>query len=314
MKGGICTFGYVRVTRSELRVREYEAYQATYCGLCRSMGKCTGQCSRMTLSYDFVFLALTRLSLLGEEFGFDRKRCIAHPLRKRSYMKRNKTLDYCSGAAALLNYHKVRDDLSDEGGFKKLSAALLLPFVAHGRKKALRMGLSELDGKISDGLRRLSELEKENRASVDEPARIFGEILGDILSYGIEGDGARVAHTLGASVGKWIYIADALDDWSEDAEKGRYNPFILLYGKERPDEGELDGIKIALKNELCSAEGALDLIDFENSDIKNIVQNILFLGLPSKIDEIASEDSRSRSQSKGKGKGKNKNARKDKDK
>ena len=60
-------FGYVKPHNPELRMRDYECYRAYYCGLCRAMGKCTGQCSRMTLSYDFVFLAAVRCYLAGEE-------------------------------------------------------------------------------------------------------------------------------------------------------------------------------------------------------------------------------------------------------
>ena len=285
--GGLFMFGYVRVNKPEMKVREYELYRSTYCGLCRSMGKCTGQCSRMTLSYDFAFLALTRISVLGEGFELDKGPCIAHPFHKRSYMRSNPTLEYCAAAAALLNYHKVRDDLTDERGAKKLRAVLLLPFVSAARRRAIKkFGLASLDGRISEGLRSLSEMEKEKLPSVDEPARIFGRILADITAYGIEGDRARVAYAFGMSVGKWIYIADALDDWREDAESGSYNPFILLYGNELPDEESVDGIRIALKNELCSAEGAFDLIDPENEDIKNIIANILFLGLPLRIEEI----------------------------
>ncbi len=283
-------FGYVRVNKPQLRVREYEFYRASYCGLCRAMGKCTGQCSRMTLSYDFAFLALLRVALTKDGIDFHSKRCIAHPLKKRSYMKRNPTLEYCAGAAALLNYHKVKDDLSDERGFKRLRAVALLPFMKYSRKRAIRkLNLSELDGRISTGLSRLAEIERARPASVDEPARAFGEILGDIVAFGLCGDGERVARALGVSVGKWIYVADALDDWEEDAKKGRYNPFILLYGKNSPDEGELEGIRIALKNELCSAESAFDLIEFENDDVKNIVMNILYLGMPHRIDSISAE-------------------------
>ena len=60
-------FGYVRPHNPELRMRDYECYRAYYCGLCRAMGKCTGQCSRLTLSYDFVFLAAVRCYLADEE-------------------------------------------------------------------------------------------------------------------------------------------------------------------------------------------------------------------------------------------------------
>lgn len=243
----------------------------------------------MTLSYDFAFLALTRIALVRDEVAIGNKRCIAHPLQKRTYLKNNPTLEYCSAAAALLNYHKVRDDLSDEKGSKKLRALILLPFVAHSRKKALKLGLSELDKKIEGRLAELDRLEKAAKASVNEPAAVFGELLGDIVDYGLDKTEARIAHSLGVAVGKWIYIADALDDWEEDGKKGRYNPFISLYSKDRPSEGDLEGIKIALKNELYSAESAFDLIEFENTDIKNIIANILYLGLPTRIEDIIRE-------------------------
>ena len=142
-------FGYVRVNSAELKVREYETYRGAYCGLCRSMGKCTGLCSRMTLSYDFAFLVMLRACLENTEIKFSQRRCLAHPLKKRSVMERNDTLDYCARAAAILNFHKIRDDLADEKGLKKLRALLVYPFVAKARKKALKAGLAELDEAVA---------------------------------------------------------------------------------------------------------------------------------------------------------------------
>ena len=51
-------FGYIAVHRPELKVREYEAYEAAYCGLCRSLKRRHGWPGQMTLSYDMTFLAL----------------------------------------------------------------------------------------------------------------------------------------------------------------------------------------------------------------------------------------------------------------
>lgn len=279
-------FGYVRAHSAELKVKEYEAYRGVYCGLCRSMGKCTGQCSRMTLSYDFAFLALLRICISGEAIEFEQRRCIAHPLKKRNMMKSGPTLEYCSRAAAILNYHKIKDDLSDEKGFAKIGAALVLPFVSAARKKALRAGLGELDQSIRALLCELSEIEKKELASVDEPAAVFGEILSQICAYGLEGSNERIAAQIGRSVGKWIYSVDALDDIREDAKRRRYNPFILLYGGEMPSAEQLAPIADALRAALCSAENALDLIECDNRDIKNIVDNIMFLGLPDVTDGV----------------------------
>ena len=283
-------FGYVKVRSAELKVKEYELYRGAYCGLCRSMGKCTGQCSRMALSYDFAFLAMLRLCLGGvDKIEFKQRRCLAHPLKKRNVMERNEALDYCARSAAILGYHKIKDDIADERGFEKMRACLTYPFVASWRRKALKSGLLPLDKKISDALLRLSVLEAQKKSSVDEPAEIFGEILAELTSFGLEGSKARIAYELGMHVGKWIYIVDALDDAQDDQKKKRYNPFLLLYGGRLPQGDELTLISDALKAELCGAEAALDLVETDKESVKNIIENILYLGMPDTVEKIICE-------------------------
>ena len=283
-------FGYVRVKHTELKVKEYEFYRGTYCGLCRSMGKCTGQCSRFALSYDFAFLALLRITFDRSPVEFEQKRCIAHPLKQRNMMKPNASLAYCAGAAALLNYHKICDDLADEKGVKKLRARLVYPWFSHARKKALRAGLSSLDERISELLTELSAVENSDAKSVDAPAEVFGKLLAAIISHGLDDKDARIANALGHAVGKWIYIADALDDWRDDAKKNRYNPFLKLYDGKLPTKEDYESIGLALKNELYEAEAAADLMTFDNEAIEALVSNILFLGLPERIRQIPAED------------------------
>ena len=82
---------------------------------------------------------------------------------------------------------------------------------------------------MREALCRLSALEKERHASVDEPAAVFGDLLALIVSYGYEGDRATLAAHIGRTVGKFIYIADAADDYEKDVKSGSYNPFALLY-------------------------------------------------------------------------------------
>ncbi len=291
-------FGYVRVESSELKVKEYECYRAVYCGLCRAMGKCTGQCSRMTLSYDIAFLAVCRMALLGEIPHFEQKRCFVHPLRKRSVAKRNETLDYCAGAAAILTYHQLCDDLADERGGKHFRARMAKPFAKKWRKRAAKQGLSALDEEVAAGLVRLSAIESKKKSSVDEPAAVFGDILASIMSFGLPEDKARIAEAAGRAIGRWIYIADALDDAADDEARGRYNPFLLLYGHVPTDE-EREGIEIALKNELFFAESAIDLIDFSCEELKSIVYNILYLGMPRRIERINRAEREDREKEKG---------------
>ena len=281
-------FGYVKVDHSELKVKEYEFYRGTYCGLCRSMGKCTGQCSRMTLNYDFVFLAIVRMAIQPQSVCFKQRRCLVHPIKKRNSMERNQALDYCAAASAILNYQKVADDIADEKGFKRLKAKMALPFVAHSRKKALKRDpqLAILDKTVDKKLAELAEIERGEGNSVDIPAECFGQILGEIMSFGFEGADKRVAYELGRNIGAWIYIADAIEDMEEDLKKGRYNPFLKLYGGRIPTEEELDSILCAVKNHLYGAEAAVDLIDIGDGSVKNIIQNIIYLGITNRTDEI----------------------------
>ena len=51
-------FGYIVVHKPELKVKEYETYRASYCGLCHSLKKQSGRIGQLTLSFDMTFLAL----------------------------------------------------------------------------------------------------------------------------------------------------------------------------------------------------------------------------------------------------------------
>ncbi len=282
-------FGYIKTYAPELRVRENEYYRAVYCGLCRAQGKCTGQCSRMTLSYDMVFLALLRMAVDKGDYTVKRGRCIAHPLRKRAYISYCEPLAYCAYSSAILTYGKTADDISDEHGLKRLRASLVKPFASHMRKKALK-DYAELDKRVFDGLRRLSEIEKQRLVSVDVPADAFGEILSDILSFGLNGNNEKIMRNIGKHIGRWIYIADAADDLSEDIKKERFNAFVCLYGGEIPEE-ERQSVADSLKLELLAAEPAFDLVDYDGMpDIEGIINNIIYLGMPKVAEHILGLD------------------------
>ena len=77
--GRCAVFGYIQIFEPELKIREYKCYRGAYCGLCRQMGKCTGQCSRLTLRYDAAAMVLLRMAARGTQPIFVQKRCFLHP-------------------------------------------------------------------------------------------------------------------------------------------------------------------------------------------------------------------------------------------
>ncbi len=279
-------FGYVRPHNPELRMRDYECYRAYYCGLCRAMGKCTGQCSRLTLSYDFVFLAAVRCYLAGEEPEIKKIRCLPHPLKRRKCVVNSRELDYCADASALLAYQKCKDDRMDERGFKKLGAAIAMTFLSTAYRKAKKRH-PELDQKIADRLAQLHQYEtSEAEPSADIPASIFGELMRDVCSEGLEGTNARLAAEIGQTLGRWIYLLDAADDLADDRKKNRFNPYTRLLGNP-PTAADAETLRVALKAILCETERAYQLMgDPPCPELGEILSNILYLGLPMAAERV----------------------------
>ena len=273
--------GYVKAGEQELRVREQAYYRGLYCGLCHAMGRCTGQCSRMTLSYDFVFLATLRLSLTGEAVTMQKKRCIRHPFRARPVALSCNALNYCADASALLVYHKLLDDLCDEHGTKKLRARLIQPWLLGAYRRAKKR-YPLLDATIAAHLQELAALEQQpdGAAGADAYAAIFGQLLGAVAGCGLDTTHARIATAVGRAVGHWIYLVDAADDFDEDRKRGRFNPFLQSFGDE-PTAADWENLRLALTAHLCEAERGMLLIDsYSAPEQKAILGNILYLGMP----------------------------------
>ena len=202
-------FGYVKAMRDDLTVRQDTLYRAAYCGLCKEMGRCTGQCSRLSLSYDMVFLYLVRMAILKKSPTQKKGRCLLHPFRTRYIVQSDEELKYAAKVSALLCYGKVCDDLADEKGFKRFLKRLAKPFFKSAKRKA---SLEALYADIEKRLAELSEIEKSKVESVDAPAEVFGKLLSDVFAFGFEGDNARLAREIGFRTGRWIYAVDGADD------------------------------------------------------------------------------------------------------
>ncbi len=276
-------FGYVKPVVNEMLVKEHEFYKATYCGICRAMKKHTGTLSSVTLSYDSVFLALLRMLYIEDkDFSARNRRCIAHPLKKRPMLDENSAIEYTARAFAVLTYYKLRDDFQDERGAKRAAVAIAKPIAEHASAKAELDALSEI---VSDRLGKIDALEREKCASVDEPAALFGELLGEIFAYGLAEGERLVPYEVGYHLGKFIYAADAAEDYDSDVKKGRYNPYALLYKGAPLTRENRESIKCGLLLECKRLESAVNLLPFgTRATIENIINNIIYLGLVKRIE------------------------------
>ena len=281
-------FGYVKPVKEELLVREYEFYRATYCGICRAMKHHTGTLSNVSLSYDSVFLALVRMLYVEDDkIRTDNRRCIAHPMKKRPMLSENAAIEYTARAFAILTYYKLRDDLSDEKLHLRLAKGAVRPISASAKKRA---GERELSAIVRDKLAAIGELEKQNCPSVDEPASLFGELLGEIFSAGLDERDKLVPRQCGYHLGKFIYAADAAEDYERDAKSGAYNPYVAYYGKGGLTDENKRTIHCALLLECKNISAATNLLPFgSRATIENIINNTIYLGLPKRIEFLLAD-------------------------
>ena len=273
-------FGYVKPFIPNLRIKDYDFYKSVYCGLCRSMKFHTGGISRLTLSFDMTFFALVRLALAQTKFTVRRRRCFVHPLRKRPMMDDNDVLAYTSYVSAILMYHKVSDTIADDKGLKKLGAYAVRPY-AKGMKR--RAGKSDLEiAVIADkAMKKIALLESEKCAVPDMLADAFGDMLGQLLAYGLDEKNAKIAYEIGLHTGRWVYLTDAVFDYEEDRKQGTYNPFLYAFSNtEEMNRFRNSSLKGIMAMEAVSIMRAVDLIDFHGrAMLRSCIENIIYDGM-----------------------------------
>lgn len=269
-------FGYIRINKPELKVKEYEMYKAVYCSLCRDLGKNYGLLSRFTLSYDFTFLALLNMSLTDGCVSIERKRCAFNPLKKCNYCKQTDILKMPAAAAMIMLYYKLKDNIADEKGIKKLGFYCALPFFSSARKKAKKQ-YPEIEEIVYEYIEEQNALERQDCAELDRAADPTAKALAKILMLCSEDEKQkRVLQRLGYCMGRYIYLLDAACDLEEDIKKGSYNVLRA---------GALDDIKEYIKQRavpqiyFCVNEAgkAFELLDIKK--YKTILANIIYLGL-----------------------------------
>lgn len=269
-------FGYIRVCKGELKVKEFEMYKAVYCSLCRDLGRDFGILSRFTLSYDFTFLALLNMAFSEGCDEIERKRCAFNPLKKCNYCKSDASFKMASASAMIMLYYKLKDNVADEKGFKKLGYRLLLPLFWGAHKKAAKK-YPEIEKIVSDYIENQSRLEKENCADIDLAADPTATALADIFKLCSQDEmQKRVLARLGYCVGRYIYLLDAACDFEKDRKNSSYN--VLLKNVKGDTESFIKE-RVVPQLYFCANEAALAFELLELKKYKTILGNIIYLGL-----------------------------------
>ncbi|MCR4717073.1 MAG: DUF5685 family protein [Lachnospiraceae bacterium] len=164
-------FGYVQVRKPELKIKDYDTYQAFYCGLCSTLWNNYGALGSVTLTYDMTFLVVLLSSVYDLKEERRDLRCIVHPAKKRKHIS-TKASDYASHMNIILTYYHFIDDVNDEGSkFAFAESKIYTPAF----KKAIKRYPKKAK-QIEKCLTKLSALEKKN-ATIKELSDCFGKLM-----------------------------------------------------------------------------------------------------------------------------------------
>ena len=270
-------FGYIAINKAEMKFKDYDVYHSYYCGLCKRLKEFYGIRGQITLSYDMTFLIVLLTGLYEPDTREVTVNCIAHPLEKH-LARTNEYTNYAAAVNLILSYFKCKDDWEDERRRQRyIEARLLYPHM-----RTIRQQYPHKVTAVSDNLRRLSELERQNEQNIDLMAGIFGNIMSEIFACRKD-EWEPSLRKIGFFLGKFIYLMDAYEDVEKDIASGTYNPFKEAYQKDSLF-AENSRHLLTLMMAECSRE-------FEKLPILlhvDILRNILYSGVWCRYTEVTS--------------------------
>lgn len=260
-------FGYVMINKPELKMKDFDAYQSYYCGLCQSLKKGYGRLGQMTLTYDLTFLVILLSGLYEPPIEQKRFRCLLHPAH-RKLANQNEYSRYAADMNILLSFQKMMDDVKDEHKLSKRFMTAILKGKYNRAKRKYPEKAERMEGLLSG----LYESEREGEANIDVPSGLFGELTAVMFRYK-EDEWAEDLSRMGFFLGKFIYIMDAYEDLEKDKKSGSYNPLIAMSGQANFEE-TIRQILILLMAECARAFERLPIVQHVD-----ILRNVIYSGV-----------------------------------
>lgn len=269
-------FGYVRTDTPYLYIKDDTLYRAMYCGVCKGIAETCGQSARMGLSYDVTFLSAILHNIAGIDVTIEKQHCLTHCIRARKMANVDELTRQLGALNVALVYYKYTDDIADgdKGRGKRL-------WFKKGFKR-VQEKYPEIERIVRENLAEQEAIEKAQMDSVDQAADATAKMLAEFSDYALGEKATPETHRLFYTVGKWIYLIDALDDYDKDVKKGAYNPFVLAYGadcRRTLVEGEHgEEIHYIFHALFFDVRECLSNIEFHFN--RDLTDNILLRGLP----------------------------------
>lgn len=260
-------FGYVIADRGSLTEDQRLRYQSCYCGLCRTIGQTYGSVQRSALSYDITFLVLLLSSLYEPTEVTESFRCICHPIKLHTSWQANAT-SYGAAMNMALAYYNCMDNWHDDRNLK----SYLQGKVFHGSMASIERDYPRQCQSIAHCIQELGVIEQQDIQNPDIGANLFGSLMGELFLWK-DDRWNSLLRQLGESLGRFIYLADALLDLPKDCKRHKYNPFRTRFEAGMQQETVIPILK-SLLGECTEAFERLPLVQ----DV-DLMRNILYSGV-----------------------------------
>lgn len=277
-------FGYVQPDKSNILGKDVVLYKALYCGICKSLGKNYGCFARLTTSYDMTFLSALLHNYLDTDVKIVDKHCALHWFKKHKEVEEDEITKKLSALSVLMAYYKIIDDIVDEHSNSK-------KFMRKCLKKAygkVSKEYEKADKIINYEYTRLSAYEKQYMRSIDRVSDCFGMMLLKLTRYVLGDKTSEGIEKMCYSLGKWVYLIDAIDDLEKDFKKRTFNPFLVYFGDYRDRDSFIakhrEDIEFIINTTINQLRLDYNTISFHFN--KDLIDNIIENGLIKKTKEV----------------------------
>lgn len=273
-------FGYVTADRSAFSEDQLARYRGCYCGLCHQIKNEFGAIHRLALNYDMVFLVLLLNSLYEPQEAQICSRCVVHPVHSHCCWVSEVT-SYGASMNVALAYYQSLDDWSDD----RSAVSFLKKKLFHGKLEEINMKYPRQCHAIDACIQTLRKVERDDTQEPDVGANLFGTLMGELFVWKEDrwSDQLRV---MGNSLGRFIYLMDAVLDLPMDQKRKRYNPF-----RSRAEIGfspqDMVPVFQILMGECTEVFERLPLL--QDTDL---LRNILYSGVWSRYTTVQSSEAR----------------------
>jgi hypothetical protein len=274
---------YLHPCIPELKIKDYEAYEAFRCGICSQLREDYGFFTPLIENHDMIVFALLADGLAGREATVCTARCPRHFFLRRKMMCHTQGIRLAAKLNILIAWHCLCENTYPSWAGKlwqKMTACLLRRAFARacGESPAVeRIFVQEKAHAQALALAHNGSFE----AAWEPSANIFSALF---VFCAPDESAAKALRRAGYALGKILFLMRCIETYPRDKAMSLYNVFVqngLSY------EAALENAKYQCGLAASEMANAYNLLNMKVN--RTLLDNIIFQGLEESIAEMGTE-------------------------